>query len=399
MTTTLLLLLLTVVLVVLGLVEHAFHRRNVRRIPIRVHVNGTRGKSSVTRLIAAGLREAGVRTCAKTTGTVARLILPDGREVAVSRLANPNIIEQRRIVAIAAACEARALVVECMALSPELQALSEFKLIRATHCVITNVRPDHLDVMGPTGADVAKALAGSVPPHGRLYTAEHEQLNVLHDAAKDRRAELIVVSDRDIDSVTAEDIAGFRHTEHVENVALALRVCADLGVERTIALRGMHAARSDPGALTRYEVDFFGRRLVFYNAFAANDPVSTEQIWARACNETRDVGARIAVFNCRGDRPERAIQLGKAFVAWPAADHVLLTGTGIQLFARAAKHAGYDASKLLLLGELSVDEIFERVVALVHDSGLVVGMGNVRGIGLALARHFATRARAQRGSS
>jgi hypothetical protein len=36
-------------------------------IPVRIHVNGIRGKSSVTRLIAAALREAGIRTVAKTT--------------------------------------------------------------------------------------------------------------------------------------------------------------------------------------------------------------------------------------------------------------------------------------------------------------------------------------------
>ncbi len=39
-----------------GLVESLSHRRNLARIGTRVHVNGTRGKSSVARLIAAGMR-------------------------------------------------------------------------------------------------------------------------------------------------------------------------------------------------------------------------------------------------------------------------------------------------------------------------------------------------------
>ena len=63
-----------------GAVEKQLHRRNLRAIPIRVMVNGTRGKTSVTRLIAAILREAGVRTWAKTTGSQAAWILPDGSE-------------------------------------------------------------------------------------------------------------------------------------------------------------------------------------------------------------------------------------------------------------------------------------------------------------------------------
>src|SRR5690606_30516118 len=167
-----LLLAVTAALISAGGAELALHRRNLARIPIRVHVNGTRGKSSVTRLTAAALREAKIVTCAKTPGTLARMILPDGRELPIFRPAGANIIEQRRIVAAAAANGARALVVECMALQPELQSLSEFKMVRATHAVITNARPDHLDVMGPTEADVAWALSGMVPVGGKLYTAE-----------------------------------------------------------------------------------------------------------------------------------------------------------------------------------------------------------------------------------
>ncbi|HEY1783916.1 MAG TPA: poly-gamma-glutamate synthase PgsB, partial [Pirellulales bacterium] len=54
-------------LATLGWIERHLHRRRLDRIRIRIHVNGTRGKSSVTRLIAAGLRGAGLVTCAKTT--------------------------------------------------------------------------------------------------------------------------------------------------------------------------------------------------------------------------------------------------------------------------------------------------------------------------------------------
>jgi len=77
-----------------GIHESRRHDRTIRRIPIRVHVNGTRGKSSVTRLIAGGLRAGGILTFAKTTGTMARMIRPDGSEVDVFRVGSPNIIEQ-----------------------------------------------------------------------------------------------------------------------------------------------------------------------------------------------------------------------------------------------------------------------------------------------------------------
>jgi poly-gamma-glutamate synthase PgsB/CapB len=390
------LLLITLALIVAGAVELGTHRRNLKRISIRIHVNGTRGKSSVTRLIAAALRQAGKVTCAKTTGTLARMILPDGREVPIFRPAGPNIIEQKRIVATAAAYGAEALVVECMALQPELQALSEMKLLNATHGVITNARPDHLEAMGPTDAHVARALSGMVPVKGRVYTAERLQLPAIREAAQDRGTELVVVQPDDVLAVTAAELEAFSYTEHPDNVALALRVCADLGISRELALRGMQQCKPDPGAFTECQVDFFGKSLVFFNGFAANDPVSTRQLWELAVQRTASLEARIAIFNCRADRPDRSLQLGSEFIHWAPADFVVLMGTGTYIFSRAVTRAGYDPSRLVLVEDLGPAEIFERVVSLVHCSAMIMGMGNIGGHGLDLARYFSNRAQPRR---
>lgn len=392
MTGTELLIAVTLVLVAAGVIELLVHRRNLRRIPIRVHVNGTRGKSSVTRLIAAGLREAGIVTCAKTTGTLARMILPDGHEVPIFRPAGANIIEQRRIVATAAAYQAQALIIECMALQPELQSLSEFRFLRATHGVITNARPDHLEIMGPDDAGVARALTGMTPVSGKVFTAERNQLEIFARAAADRKTELIRVGDDDVRAVTAAELAGFSYTEHPDNVALALRVCAELGVARDTALAGMQRCAPDPGALTEHTLDFFGRHLVFLNGFAANDPVSTQQLWETANLSHPELARRIAIFNCRTDRPDRSMQLGRDFVRWLPADRVVLMGTGTYLFARAATRSGYDATKFLFVEDLEVADIFERLVAIAGRSALIMGMGNIGGQGLDLVRYFANRA-------
>ena len=125
------LLLVFMVLLCLGFFEAARHRRSLSSIPIRIHVNGTRGKSSVTRLIAGGLREGGVITCAKTTGTLARMILPDASEYPVFRPSGANVIEQVRILSTAASYGAQAVVIECMALQPHLQWLSESRFLKA----------------------------------------------------------------------------------------------------------------------------------------------------------------------------------------------------------------------------------------------------------------------------
>lgn len=376
-------------LVSLGAAEFAVHRKRLNSISTRIHVNGTRGKSSVTRLIAAGLRRGRLTTCAKTTGTLARFIAPDGRELPLYRPRGANIIEQRRVVALAAELGADALVLECMALQPALQSLCELKLIRATHGVVTNARPDHLDVMGPGAADVARALAGITPVGGVMYTAEQEHLKIFEHAAKDRNTKLVAV-----EPLAPDDAAliPFAYTEHPDNVALALRVCQDLGVERELALDGMWYAQPDPGAMTTHQVDFFGRTLTFVNGFAANDPVSTEQIWSLALDKYCEMENKIAVFNCRVDRAERSLQLGRTYPDWPQADRVVLMGSGTYLFARAAVDAGLDPSKLLLLEGASTEDVFERIIELVERSALIMGMGNIASGGIQLTRFFSNRA-------
>lgn len=384
-------------LVGLGVAELAHHRRGLSKIRTRVHVNGTRGKSSVTRLVAATLRAGGLRTCAKTTGTLARFILPDGHELPIYRPAGANIIEQKRIVSVAAAYEAEALVIECMALQPLLQSLSELELVRATHGVITNARPDHLDVMGPDADNVARALAGTVPVKGKLYTAERERLPLLADAAADRATEVVPFASLPevlgSDEAAADALAGFPWTEHADNVALALLVARDFDIEPAVALEGMWTASPDPGAMTIHEVDFFGREIVFVNGFAANDPISTEQIWDMALARFPDVERRIAIFNCREDRADRSVDLGRAFAGFTPADRVLLMGGRTRAFADAAVKAGLDASTLVFAEGAKASRVFEKVVGLCGRSTLVMGMGNTKGGGLELVSYFANRAR------
>ncbi|MEI6197433.1 MAG: poly-gamma-glutamate synthase PgsB, partial [Verrucomicrobiota bacterium] len=129
-----------ILLVGLGLLERFLRGRAWKAVPIRIHVNGTRGKSSVTRLIWAALREAGIPTVAKTTGAAPRLLLPDGSERPVKRHGKPNIREQLRTLLLARRLGARAVVLECMALAPELQWIAEHSMARATVGVIANAR-------------------------------------------------------------------------------------------------------------------------------------------------------------------------------------------------------------------------------------------------------------------
>jgi poly-gamma-glutamate synthase PgsB/CapB len=153
----------------------------------------------------------------------------------------------------------------------------------------------------------------------------------------------------------------------------------------------MFTVRPDAGALTFHTVDFFGRRIHFVNGFAANDPESTEQIWRMALARHPEARRRVAVFNCRADRPDRSAQLGAAYPSWPAADAVVLIGTGTYLFARAAAERGLDPGAFIFAEDLPVAEIFEAIISRCGRESLVMGLGNIGGPGLALVHYFRNR--------
>ncbi len=386
-----LILAILAVLTCSALLAEAWHyRRRLRRIPIRIHVNGTRGKSSVTRLICAGLNAGGIRTCGKTTGTLARMIFSDGSEVPIFRPCRANVIEQKRVVRAAVEDSAEALVIECMALQPLLQAVCELKLVQSTIGVITNARADHLDVMGPTRLDVARALAGTTPVAGTLFTAEEcpESLRVMEFAANDRNSNFEPISQFEKYRITPEILSGFSYLEHPDNVALALRVCEAVGVDRDDAIKGMWAAEPDPGAMRVYHFPVDDRHWYFVNAFAANDPESTGSIWESAYDRFPGIGQRIAVMNCRADRTDRSVTMAKACADWRPADHYVIVGTGTERFSKTLLASGVERQKLHCVGEASGAEIIQAISRVTSENTMILGMGNIAGPGMSLIDFF-----------
>ncbi len=376
-----------------GLVESIVLDRKIRGIASRIHVSGTRGKSSVCRLIAAGLNGNGIRTAAKTTGTLPRMICPDSSELPVFRPSGANIMEQARIVSLAREMDVQALVVECMALQPELHWISESKFIKATHGVITNIRPDHLDVMGPGTRDVALALSSMIPLRGKLYTAEQKHLDVLKYACEDRKSELISVSKDEALSVSSEELSRLPYIEHPENLALSLRLLSDFGITRSRGIEAMSAVNPDPGVLTEYELDFFGRKIVFVNAFAANDPESTLSIVERSRKKHSKLERLVVVLNLREDRPLRTMQFAEEVKVWSDACKLILLGQGAYLFSRlASEKQELQGNRFIYTEQDSVEDVFEKVIDACGKSALVIGVGNIAGMGLPLARLFKNRA-------
>ncbi|MBR58490.1 MAG: poly-gamma-glutamate synthase PgsB [Myxococcales bacterium] len=367
-------------------------KRHREQIPIRIHVNGSRGKSSVTRLIAGALRGGGISAIAKTTGTTPRIIYEDGSETPLYRLGKANIKEQFHVLGLAAQRNPDAIVIECMALQPRLQAMSEHRIIHSTIGVITNCREDHLDVMGPTERHVAQALAGTTPAGQTLVTAESQHLDILKHACQELECNLEVVATDDLEAISNAEMARFGYYEHRENVAVALRVAKLCGVSREDAMVGMLNATPDVGALRMYDLEFFGRQICFVHGFAANDPQSSHHIWELSHRVFPEYSRRIMLLNLRTDRGDRSRQLGEAITTWATQpDFVVLMGTGTRIAARELLKKGFLPGQIVFSEGTSARDVFERIVELVDQRALVVGLGNVADPGLALVGLFRNR--------
>ena len=199
-------------LCIAGILEYQFHLKSLSLIPLRIHVNGTRGKSSVTRLVAAGLREGGLRTFAKTTGTAPRVIDSEGKDRIIHRLRLPSIGEQVRLLRYFSVQKPDAVVIECMAVQPQYQWIAEHKMVKSHIGVITNVRPDHLDEMGPTEEDVAHSLCNTVPVNSVLITGEDQKPDILREVAKQNGTRFIK---SDESSIQKKELDGFSYSTKV----------------------------------------------------------------------------------------------------------------------------------------------------------------------------------------
>ncbi|MGE5587800.1 MAG: poly-gamma-glutamate synthase PgsB, partial [Clostridia bacterium] len=333
----------------------------------------------------------------KTTGTAPSIIWEDGSEEPLRRRGRgrANIAEQMKVAAIAARRGADALVLECMALEPENQWVSEHRMIRSTIGVITNVRDDHLDVMGPRLWDVARALSLTIPRRGCLVTAERALAGFLQERARAVGASVHVA---DVSAVADEVNEAFPYVSFKENVACALRVCELAGVPREVAISGMLAARGDPGAMRILKIARASGPYILVNAFAANDYTSTSLIWSligrtlTAKGVLRDSGSClpiVVVMNNRADRIPRTQGLSRLVTQEIRPERVFLIGEAGRVARAQLVRSGMAADRVTDLTALREPEtVLGSIDSLVPGGAVLYAIGNTKGMGQRLAEFF-----------
>ena len=366
------------------LLERIRHERRLKRIRIRIHVNGTRGKSSVTRLIAAALRRSGIRTLAKTTGVDPQLVLPDGSSESIRRWAPANILEQLQVIRRADKLQVDAVVIECMALDPVLQFVSETQLIQSTLGVITNVRPDHFEVMGDNLDQIASALSRTIPARGTLITADAAYFALFAEVARSVQSDSILADARQVHM--AQPLGNSPVLN--EHIAIARQVCSRLGLDPAVVDSNLVDPSSWPensAVLTR-TVD--SGKVFFIDAFSANDIDSTRIIQDSRSARSHYPKPWVALYNHRDDRPLRMRSFAGFLAKASCYDCVAIVGESLGLATRHFQRA-LPGNKVLPIRstspEVVLTELFKRLSC---PEFTIIGMGNEKGTGQQVSRFF-----------
>lgn len=355
-------IILYIIIILLLLAERWYNDRALASFRFVIHVNGIRGKTDVCRRLDAALRADGFRVFTKTTGTHPCYLDTQGKEHQLSRLGRANIREQMRIIRRAFHEKADVLILECMAVRPELQAVCQHSIVKGQYVVITNLRHDHLYELGETPEEIARSFCTTVPEHGTLFLGSTTCQSIFQEACDQCGSRLLLCPPSDdLDPLQA-------------NQSIVNQICVHLRV---------HPVSSPPvidfGAAKIYHFHGCqGQPLEFLNLFSVNDPDST-LLQLKHINLERPI---LFLYNHRSDRPDRFLLFQRHFFPIYPEVPLWIMGPGAQLPLRLLKHQGRPC----------LHRRWQDIFSL--DAGtLIVGIGNIKGAGERLVLYMEANAK------
>ncbi len=405
-------------------------------VPLRIAVTGSRGKTTVARLLAAVLREDGRKVLAKTTGSEARIIFPDGAETEVHRLGAPSVLEQRKLLARGARLGVDAVVAEVMSVHPEAHRVESRRILVPHLVLVTNFRVDHSAAQGDTRESVARVLALDVPPGGRALVPEEEWETVFAEEVgkgggmvervpagagaggiRGAAPPVVVPAEAPVPApgpapalrasagTPARPGAGGDCLDFGPNLDLVWAAARSLGIGDETIWAGVCRARGDIGTLRvwRYpRADGLPPWRVA-NAFAANEPESTLRIYDLV---GADPATCVGLLALRPDRGDRTVQWIEALASGflERFRRVYVHGLHAHALQRRLRKAEARTAaagvtggragppgpdRVVILGDEPPHRIMQAILeAEGAEPGLLFGFGNIAGVGESLVRHW-----------
>lgn len=351
-----LIILLTIILIALGSIECSITQKRINKVKIRILVNGTRGKTTIVRLLTSSLQSAGIRTIGRTTGSEAQIINTDGSISAIKRNRSARIYELVRFWRLAEKEEAECAVVECMGLMKESQIAIRDKLVRPDIVVIANTFVDHVPEMGRTRESTSEVLALSIPEDAMLYVTDH-----YYDHFKN------------VNFIDIDDAASPREDIHPSAIAIVGAILKYLDIDEEYLERGINSFIPDKGLLKPFEC---GDRSLFIPSFSINDLSSMDSAVKRYSQNSKIN----LIYNNRKDREFRIELFDEVLKAnKDKIDRVYVIG---DYKKKVARHY----SKLIQSEAIDI-ETLKGIMEKSHDN-IYLALGNIKGEGEELIALF-----------
>ena len=226
---------------------------------------------------------------------------------------------------------------ECMALTPDYVDVLQQQWMHDDLATITNTYPDHEDLQGPSGMDVATTITGFVPRRSHLLTTEQQMLPLVRDRCRQRQTTLRGVGWLESGLITDDLLDRFPYREHPDNIALVAAMADELGYSYDFAVKAMadHLI-PDLGVLKTHPVAHLqASALEFTNGMSANERFGCLGNWKRLAFDRHDPRQEPAIFistvvNNRADRVARSRVFASVLVNDLRADRHFLIGGNLK---------------------------------------------------------------------
>lgn len=341
--------------------------KSLQKIPLRILVNGTRGKSTIVKLIYEILLKSGQKVFAKTTGDQPQVHLPDGQTKTVSRYSPASIIENISILRHWAKETPEALVMECMALQPETQRILTTHIFKPNYILISNIHVDHAEAMGTQLKDMLLTIMECIDKNANILTT-NQVAKKLQQFGKslERIAEREEFPEK-FDHIPAQIVD--------QNWSLIKTLANQLNMDLQIAyscFREIHSSINKNIYVKNPDLNWS-----FWNLFSVNDHESaTLFIRYSRQNQSPDM-QKIILFNTRSDRPLRTHYFVDLILQEFSNTAIWLTGSG-RWFTRNLFLRKKLNPKFITL--MSPKELIKKFKSKYTEPVIIYGIGNHYGM-------------------
>ncbi len=358
--------LLTFFIALFFIIESLILVRRISRIPIRILVNGTRGKTTTVEILHEILNRANVKTISKTTGDAPNLLFPQGAPKRIFRPGSANILENVHILRKIARHQPQAFVMECMALQPDSQFILSHRIFRPNHILITNIGSDHLEIMGTTRGQIANTIFQCLNKNSTVFLSEDIQpedslpsraglsINKIQPASCPIRLENIPPEIVDTNWALIKSVSDYS------------KIAPDIW--QTVFMEKWN--QIDRNIKTR----LLRKNIEFWNLFSVNDTQSAA-IFLRHISETANqFRLQILLLNLRRDRPLRTKQFAELIRQSHHRQEIWIMGSGRYLIKRFLSKAQSDHIRIL-----TVRDVAKKIQDGFPEATQIIGMGNHQG--------------------